>query len=50
MSNIFNKDKDKDNGRMQIPSIEVSGDELRLENQDEPGGKDQYKLPKRKWF
>lgn len=47
---IFNKDKD--NGQVQVPSIEVRGDELRVEDEkqnQQPDDK-RYRLPKTKWF
>ena len=49
---IFNREKDKENGQVQVPSIEVRGDELRVENenQNEPADKNRFRLPKTKWF
>ena len=51
VSSIFNR-QDKDNGQVRVPSIEVQGDELRVENQpqEQTPQNGQYRLPKTKWF
>lgn len=52
VGDIFNR-QNKDNGQVRVPSIEVQGDELRVDDQpqDQPQqGDRQYRLPKTKWF
>ena len=53
--NIFTK---KDNGQVNVPEIEVRGDEVRVPETDDGQAQDReqqpqdrtYKLPKTKWF
>ena len=51
VGDIFNR-QSKDNGQVRVPSIEVRGDELRVEdpNPDRQPEDKQYRLPKTKWF
>jgi hypothetical protein len=56
VTNIFSRNKDKDNGQVQVPEIEVSGDQVRVENpvenenQRESPDNTRFRLPKTKWF
>lgn len=52
VTSIFNR-SNKDNGQVRVPSIEVRGDELRVDdnnNQDRQPDEKSYRLPKTKWF